>query len=220
MSLKRRALDLDGGKLIVAPLFGLLMVVNMFAVSGDVRALAPVTAMKLAALAHRLLVVGFYALLVYLYLVRSSARATVRSLAAKVTAIAATFLPAAIPILGRQTENQSLLLLADVTTIFGMAVALYSLNALGRSFSIIPQARNLVQEGPYRFVRHPLYVGELTAVLGIVLARPTLPAAAVFCVLAALQACRAVQEERLLAGEFPEYERYSLKVSRFIPGVL
>jgi protein-S-isoprenylcysteine O-methyltransferase Ste14 len=39
--------------------------------------------------------------------------------------------------------------------------------SLGRSISILPQARQLVTSGPYAFVRHPLYLGEMTAMLGI-----------------------------------------------------
>ena len=91
--------------------------------------------------------------------------------------------------------------------------------ALGRSVSIIPQARSLVQNGPYKFVRHPLYLGELIAILGIVTARFSIYAMSVFCLLVALQIYRAMQEERLLAGTFPEYESYSLKRARFIPGI-
>jgi protein-S-isoprenylcysteine O-methyltransferase Ste14 len=40
---------------------------------------------------------------------------------------------------------------------------------LGRSFSVVPQARGLVRGGPYSFVRHPLYLAEEIALLGILL---------------------------------------------------
>ena len=63
----------------------------------------------------------------------------------------------------------------------------------------MPQARRLADGGPYRWVRHPLYTGELVTVLGIVV-RDLRPAALVlWIVLVALQAYRAAAEERLLA---------------------
>ena len=40
---------------------------------------------------------------------------------------------------------------------------------LGKSFSIIPQARRLVREGPYSVVRHPLYLAEEVALLSCLL---------------------------------------------------
>ena len=40
---------------------------------------------------------------------------------------------------------------------------------LGRSFSIVPQARTLVRTGPYKFVRNPLYLAEEVALLGTLL---------------------------------------------------
>ncbi len=109
--------------------------------------------------------------------------------------------------------------LASLVTICGIAIALYSLSTLGGSFSIIPQARRLVQTGPYKLVRHPVYLGELISILGIVLARPSAITMAIYCLLTALLIYRALWEEKLLADIFPEYETYSLRRARFIPGV-
>ncbi len=210
---------IDAGRLMIVPVFTLLLVMNIFGIHHDVKALEPVSTIKVATLMHRLLIVCFYVLFVFLYLVRRSAKATTNSFTAKIIAVVATFIPFAIPVLGRPINDLGIMLIADVVTILGMVITLYSLSALGRSVSIIPQARSLVQNGPYKFVRHPLYLGELIAISGIVMARFSIAAMSVFCLLAALQIYRAVQEERLLAGTFPEYESYSLKRARFIPGI-
>ena len=50
----------------------------------------------------------------------------------------------------------------------GIALALIAMGTLGRSFGIAPADRSLVQTGPYRWIRHPMYLGELSAVLGAI----------------------------------------------------
>ncbi len=210
---------MDKGKMVIVPLFGLFMVAQISGLYGEIIAPTSISLIKVATLVHRLLIVCFYALFVLLYLMRSSARATTNSFAAKTIAVIATFMPFSIPAVSQPINDPGIMLSANVVTILGVAITLCSLSVLGRSVSIIPQARSLVQNGPYKFVRHPVYLGELIAIFGIVLARFSLPAMAVFCLLTAAQIYRALQEERLLAGTFPEYESYSVKRARFIPGI-
>jgi len=210
---------MDLGRLIILPVFGLLLVANIAVVYNDIKALMPVNTIKVATLIHHLLLLCFYALLVLLYVIRFSAKSTTRSFVTKTMAVVATFLPFIIPLLSRPSDNPSILLLSSLVTICGISIALYSLSTLGRSFSIIPQARRLVQAGPYKLVRHPVYLGELISIFGVVLARPSSMALAVYCLLVALLIYRAVQEEKLLAGIFPEYETYCLRRARFLPGV-
>ncbi len=219
MSTKKIDHRMDIGRMIILPIFSLLLLVYIKSFYADAKALEPVSTIKVATLIHRLLLVCFYALLVFLYFIRSAAKSTTRSFITKTIAVVATFLPFTIPSLSSPSDNPNMMLLANLITILGMAIALYSLGTLGRSFSIIPQARTLVQTGPYRFVRHPVYLGELIANLGVVLARPSTLAMALYCLITALLIYRALQEEKLLASIFPEYEAYSLRRARFIPGV-
>jgi protein-S-isoprenylcysteine O-methyltransferase Ste14 len=219
MSISQITHKMDIGRLIIVPIFTLLMISNMIVVSGDVKALEPVSAIKVATLINRLLLVCFYALLVFLYFIRSAAKSTTRSFITKTIAVVATFLPFTIPLLSMPSDNLNIMFSANLVTLFGIAIALYSLRVLGGCFSIIPQARKLVQTGPYRLVRHPVYLGELISIFGIVLARPSTSAIAIYCLLAALLIYRALQEEKLLAAVFPEYETYFLTRARFIPGI-
>lgn len=58
------------------------------------------------------------------------------------------------------TSNEEDLVLSIFSAI-GVGFAVWALWCLGRSFGIAPADRGLVQRGPYRLVRHPMYLGEL-----------------------------------------------------------
>jgi protein-S-isoprenylcysteine O-methyltransferase Ste14 len=88
---------------------------------------------------------------------------------------------------------------------------------LGRSFAIFPQARRLVTSGPYRFVRHPLYVCEQLALLGVSLQYIQPWGILTVIVSFALQFPRMNYEEKVLAETFPEYSAYALRTPRLIP---
>lgn len=99
----------------------------------------------------------------------------------------------------------------------GYGLVLWSLLALGRSFGIAPADRGLVTHGPYRYIRHPMYLGELIlrAALVVTLPQPLL-AGALLVALVIIQITRAFREERII----DTYSTYSSQVRyRLIPGV-
>jgi protein-S-isoprenylcysteine O-methyltransferase len=63
-------------------------------------------------------------------------------------------------------------LLGIVLFAAGLALRWYSIVQLGRFFTVnvsIAADHELIESGPYRFVRHPSYTGMLTAFLGFAL---------------------------------------------------
>ena len=54
-----------------------------------------------------------------------------------------------------------------------MAMAVYSLAILRRIFGVAPQVRTLIRTGPYRHIRHPLYVAEFITLVAAVLVGPS-----------------------------------------------
>jgi protein-S-isoprenylcysteine O-methyltransferase Ste14 len=101
----------------------------------------------------------------------------------------------------------------------GNYLCIVALANLGRSLSIMPEARRLVTDGPYRWVRHPLYLAEEIAVVGIFLQFRSWPAAAILVIHFYFQVKRMIWEEKILAEAFPEYTAYCRSTRRLVPGV-
>ncbi len=105
-------------------------------------------------------------------------------------------------------------LLCTLLFLTGMALLLSGLAALGASFGIAPADRGLVSKGPYRWLRHPMYAGELLTVLGALSANPSPWNAGVFVALTIAIVLRIQAEERLISG----YAGYRQRVRwRLIP---
>src|SRR5262245_4344556 len=66
-------------------------------------------------------------------------------------------------------ESTAIRLLGVTLTALGVALAIWARRHLGRNWSAQPAKKighELVITGPYRFVRHPIYTGILTAWFG------------------------------------------------------
>ena len=94
-----------------------------------------------------------------------------------------------------------------------------TLMQLGRSLSIMPEARRLVTEGLYARIRHPLYLGEAIATLGVLLLYRIPEAFALVALQFGVQLWRMYEEEKVLAAAFPEYAEYRRRTARLIPGI-
>lgn len=126
-----------------------------------------------------------------------------------------------IGLVAGSSGSGAVLVAGDLMLGAGLLFAIASVAFLGRCFGVLPDVRGLVTRGPYRLVRHPLYLGELTAALGIVVgARRWAPALAAWLVCLGLQLVRTRYEERSLRAEFPEYAPYADRTKRLIPGLV
>lgn len=108
---------------------------------------------------------------------------------------------------------------ALVLVIVGFGLSTYVLHWLGRSFSIMAEARRLVTGGPYRVVRHPLYLTEEIAIIGVILLNFSPLALLLGAAHWALQLRRMRNEERVLTAAFPDYSDYAATTPRVIPAM-
>jgi protein-S-isoprenylcysteine O-methyltransferase Ste14 len=105
----------------------------------------------------------------------------------------------------------------------GLGFAVWARVHIGRNWGMPMTQKEepeLVTSGPYRFVRHPIYTGILTAVIGTALAINLL-ALAIAAVIAAYFVYSATVEERNLGAIFPvAYPAYRARTKMLIPFVL
>ena len=137
----------------------------------------------------------------------------------RIAAVLGTFLLTALAMLPRQELPPIALGFSSVLIIAGMLTSFVVLRWLGRAFSIMAEARRLVTHGPYRFVRHPLYVCEELAVIGTFIQVISPLALVIFIMHGVFQVRRMLNEERVLTASFPEYEQYARQTPRLIPAV-
>lgn len=93
---------------------------------------------------------------------------------------------------------------------------------LRRSLTALPIPKDegeLSTTGLYRYVRHPMYSSVLLLALGIALNSGSIVKYLLVICLYVLFYFKSVYEEKYLKLKYPEYERYSARIPRFIPFV-
>ena len=104
----------------------------------------------------------------------------------------------------------------------GLMLALAGLFGLGNNLSILPHPKDnatLVQSGPYRLVRHPIYGGLIIGAVGWALLNSSVITLVYAVTLLVFFDIKARREERWLMRKFPEYAAYRARVHKLIPFV-
>lgn len=109
-----------------------------------------------------------------------------------------------------------------VLLLLGATLSMTALLRLGDSLSVLPyplEESSLVESGPYRIVRHPIYSGILMGSLGWALwVHGWLTLVYVLGVFLFVDA-KSRLEERWLCSKFPAYAEYEKRVRKLIPWV-
>lgn len=103
----------------------------------------------------------------------------------------------------------------------GAVLHLWTRAFLGARWATAPtpaRGTTLVTDGPYRVVRHPLYLALLLMAAGSVMAHPSVATACAAVGLTAGLAVKIVREERALAAAFgPRWDDYRARVPALVP---
>ena len=184
---------------------------NDFAQTGDTN-----LALKIL---EQLATIAFGGLQIVLFVVRRLPLRKAPGLAPRGVALLSANLGFAFVLLPRVPQPPLLLGVTTGIAVLGLAASIYCAANLGRAFSILPQARGFVSDGPYRFVRHPLYLAEQVTTFGICFQFLQPWALLIALASLALQIARMAYEEQVLGETFPEYRAYAARTARLIPGI-
>lgn len=103
----------------------------------------------------------------------------------------------------------------------GIALSVWARVHLAGNWSgtvTLKQDHSLTRDGPYRFVRHPIYTGILTGVLGSAIAEGDGRGMLALALIAAAFLHKIAIEERFLTAQFGDaYARYRAEVPALLP---
>ncbi|MEM8666274.1 MAG: isoprenylcysteine carboxylmethyltransferase family protein [Planctomycetota bacterium] len=109
---------------------------------------------------------------------------------------------------------------SQVLFMIGSGLAILSFAFLGRCFAILPAIRGTVTNGPFSFIRHPAYLGELAMVAACIFAVPPNWKQPIILVLTIAFFIARIQAEECLLLTDDAYRKYSEKVHwRLVPYV-
>jgi protein-S-isoprenylcysteine O-methyltransferase Ste14 len=112
-------------------------------------------------------------------------------------------------------------LAAAVVCLAGLVITVWARVVLGRNWSgsiTYKENHELVEQGPYRFVRHPIYTGLLLMLLGLAMVRGTADALVGVAIFIVVHIWKLRREEALMTRHFPNsYPAYFARTKALIP---
>jgi protein-S-isoprenylcysteine O-methyltransferase Ste14 len=106
----------------------------------------------------------------------------------------------------------------------GLLFTVWARVILGRNWSgtvTVKENHELIQTGPYRWVRHPIYTGLLAAFLGSALAEDLWSSALAMVIVSAALWVKLLREEAWMRETFGEkYVSYCARTARLVPFLL
>ena len=106
--------------------------------------------------------------------------------------------------------------------IIGLVISLLAVLQLNKNLSPFPTPKEnavLLENGLYKFVRHPIYSGLLLLFCGYGIYVDSIYKLLISSLLLVLFYFKTNYEESLLEKKFSDYSKYKLKVNRFFPKI-
>lgn len=139
----------------IAIVFTALVIVSL---AGIPRLFPPDSVHKLLMIVARIANIMFLSLIASTALTRLAPIRKAKGIEPRISALFGSFLSMGLALLPMAELGPILSITSTVLIIIGASLSFVVLRWLGKSFSLLAEARRLVTEGPYRVVRHPLYI--------------------------------------------------------------
>lgn len=124
----------------------------------------------------------------------------------------------AILLTGPLVAQQPIYLFVEIA---GTVIGLWALIVMGtKTFSVLPDVKDgghHIRQGPYRWIRHPMYLALLLVVGALVLALPTWLRLLLWILLLVDILLKIAYEEMLLATHYSTYATYQSQTKRLLP---
>src|SRR5215469_14739548 len=134
---------------------------------------------------------------------------------------ALSFMAVNAPLLAAPAAASTLISSQVATTVMfaGMIIQISATIVLWRSYGLVPANRGIKTRGPYRLVRHPMYVGYTLTHIGFLLGFPSLQNFLLYLTTFSIEVARLMREEVVLNKD-PSYRDYAHCVRyRLLPGI-
>jgi len=197
----------------IATVFTALAIISL---AGIPHLFPPDSIHKLLMIVARIANIMFLSLIASTALTRLAPIRKAKGIEPRISALLGTFLCTALAFLPKTDLGPVLSATSTVLIFTGASLSFAVLRWLGKSFSILAEARRLVTEGPYRLVRHPLYICEGIAIVGVMLQVISPLAVSIVIAVALVQYRRMINEEAILNSAFPEYTAYDARTALLI----
>jgi len=118
-------------------------------------------------------------------------------------------------------DDPVLMLVCVALTMLGLLFSVWARLALGSNWSgtvTIKANHQLIRRGPYRFIRHPIYTGMLTALLATATTQRLVSGVLGFAVVYFALYRKALREESFLSQEFGDaFAEHQRHTGMFLP---
>jgi protein-S-isoprenylcysteine O-methyltransferase Ste14 len=115
-------------------------------------------------------------------------------------------------------------ILAVALVLIGLFILIWARSTLGVNWNANVETKEwqaLVQKGPYAKVRHPMYTGLVTMVLGSALSYGRMLGVVILVIFIVGFWLKALQEESILTKRYGDaYKEYKAKTKAFIPYIV
>jgi protein-S-isoprenylcysteine O-methyltransferase Ste14 len=112
--------------------------------------------------------------------------------------------------------------LGSILIVIGAVLIFKGIRGLRESVTPMPKPKpdgELVVDGVYAYVRHPIYLGVILVAFGYAVAMDSLLALIIALIYVVFYDLKSRREEAWLSQQYPEYRVYASHTKRFVPYV-